>query len=220
MDELPVGPPVAPRDVARPGRGERRGRFVSLRPVDAAADAEVLFAGSHGDPARERLWTYMAYGPFRDVRTFEDWLSSLMPQQDPLFLTVVDNASGKPVGVVSYLAIRPELRVLELGHIWYVTAAQRGPANTEAAFLMLQESFDLGYRRVEWKCDALNAASRRAALRLGFTYEGIFRQHMVTKGRNRDSAWFAMLDGEWPARRARFERWRDEGVALSAQPVD
>ena len=123
---------------------------------------------------------------------------------------MIDLATGDPVGVVSYLNIVAPDRRIELGHIWYVPAAQRGRANTETAYLLMRQAFDeLGYRRVEWKCDALNARSRAAAERLGFTFEGVFRQHMIVKGRNRDTAWFSMTDTEWPARRAAIERgWR------------
>jgi RimJ/RimL family protein N-acetyltransferase len=109
--------------------------------------------------------------------------------------------------MASFLNVRPEMRVLEVGHIWYAPEAQRTAANTEATYLMLRDAFDLGYRRAEWKCDALNERSRRAALRLGFRFEGVFRQHMVVKDRNRDTAWYAVLDGEWPAVRTNLERW-------------
>jgi RimJ/RimL family protein N-acetyltransferase len=155
----------------------------------------------------------MPYGPFADAEAMGAWLASVAPSEDPRFLAVV--APGGPVGMVSFLNVDPTMRRIELGHIWYAPGAQRTEANTEATYLMLHESFDeLGHRRVEWKCDALNARSRAAALRLGFTFEGTFRQHMVVKGRNRDTAWFSMLDGEWPAARSAFERW------LSADPDD
>ena len=138
----------------------------------------------------------------------EIWLQHQALSRDPLFFTVFENSANKQVGLVSFLAIVPEMRRLELGHIWYAPAAQRTKVNTETIYLMLSEAFDrLNYRRVEWKCDALNARSRAAALRLGFSYEGLFRQHLIYKGRNRDTAWFAMLDYEWPAIKKNMERW-------------
>jgi RimJ/RimL family protein N-acetyltransferase len=210
MTELPVGEPVPEREVGRPARRAITGRFVSLVPADPAAHTEALWACSHGDPRTEALWTYMPYGPFADAGAMREWLAGCAASEDPLFFAVVDLVNGTAVGMVSVLNIDPTMRHLELGHIWYGPAAQRSRANTEAAYLLLRESFDeLGYRRVEWKCDALNARSRAAALRLGFTFEGIFRRHMIVKGRNRDTAWFAMLDVEWPSRKANLERWID-----------
>jgi RimJ/RimL family protein N-acetyltransferase len=194
---------------AAAGAVERRvleGRRISLRPLDPEADVDELYAGSHGDPKTEALWTYMGYGPFASKDAMLDWLRSCEASADPLFLTVTDNESGARLGMVSFLAIRPAMRVLELGHIWYIPGAQGTGVNTEAVYTMLCESFDRrGYRRVEWKCDAENLRSRRAALRLGFTFEGIFRQHMIVKGRNRDTAWFSLLDHEWPEAKAHLE---------------
>ncbi len=136
------------------------------------------------------------------------WLEEQAAKTDPLLFTVIHNPTGAPLGIVTYMNIVPAMRTLELGHIWYGLAAQNTKTNTEAIYLMLCESFDhLHYRRVEWKCDALNARSRAAALRLGFQYEGIFRQHFIIKGRNRDTAWFSMLDHEWPRIKANMERW-------------
>jgi RimJ/RimL family protein N-acetyltransferase len=205
-EALPIGEPVVPASALPPGRGVRTGRFVRLAPV-RPAHAEVLWRAAHdGSEEASRMWTYLAYGPFADAEEMRSWISSVAPSEDPLFL-VVEGEAG-PLGMVSYLNADTTMRRIELGHIWYAPSAQRTEANTEAAYLMLAESFDeLGYRRVEWKCDALNARSRAAAIRLGFTFEGVFRQHMVVKGRNRDSAWFSMLDREWPLVRAAFERW-------------
>jgi RimJ/RimL family protein N-acetyltransferase len=203
----PVGDPVRGPAARRPGREPRVGRFVRLAPVDPAGDAESLWRATHdGSDAAEAVWTYLAYGPFADAAAMRAWLETLVPSDDPLFLTV--HADAGPSGVVSFMSIEPEMRRIELGHIWYAPAAQRSEANTETVFLMLREAFeDLGYRRVEWKCDALNARSRAAAERLGFTFEGVFRQHMIVKGRNRDTAWFSIVDDEWPELRAAFERW-------------
>jgi RimJ/RimL family protein N-acetyltransferase len=206
---LPIGPPVNPVDgMAAPARQPLAGQIVTLRPLEAERDAEALFQISHSPDADPPIWTYMPYGPFTDGAHMEIWLQHQALSKDPLFFTVFENSSNKQVGLVSFLAIVPEMRRLELGHIWYTPAAQRTKVNTETIYLMLTEAFDrLNYRRVEWKCDALNARSRAAALRLGFSYEGLFRQHLIYKGRNRDTAWFAMLDYEWPAIKKNMERW-------------
>jgi RimJ/RimL family protein N-acetyltransferase len=211
-DMLPVGDPVPGAPARAPDRAPMHGRFVSLVPVDPASHARPLFRATEGVEG-EAVWTYMPYGPFADEGAMRSWLASIEGSTDPMFFTVVDHESGRPVGVVSYLNIVLSDRRIELGHIWYVPAAQRGRANTEVAFLMLGRAFDgLGYRRAEWKCDALNARSRAAAERLGFTYEGVFRHHMVVKGRNRDTAWFSMLEEEWPGRQAAMRRWLDAPV--------
>jgi RimJ/RimL family protein N-acetyltransferase len=203
--ELPVGPPVPEVEVVRPPRAPLRGSFVALEPIEPDRHAGGLFAAGHGSPAAEALWTYLPYGPFADVDAMRSWLTTLPGSGDPLFFAVVRD--GTPVGMTSFLNIDTTMRRLELGHIWFGPAAQRTEANTEAAFLMLAWAFDNGYRRAEWKCDALNARSRAAAERLGFTFEGVFRRHMITKGRNRDTAWFSVVDAEWPAVRARLVEW-------------
>lgn len=178
------------------------GRHVTLRPPQPEVDADDLFEPTHGDPTAEAVWTYMGYGPFSDRDQFRDWIAGNTASTDPLFLTVVSNPDQKAVGTVSILNADLPNRRLELGHIWYVPSVQRTAANTEATLLLLTEAFEhYRCRRVEWKCDSLNEASRRAAERLGFTFEGIFRNHMIVKGRNRDTAWFAMTDDEWPNRK-------------------
>lgn len=203
--DLPVGEPVDPAPARRPERRDRDGRSVALRPVDPKAHVASLFAATRDHP---EVWTYMRYGPFGDESEMRGWIATLVSSEDPLFLTVIDRASDAPVGIVSFMNIDVGMRHVELGNIWYAPAAQRTRANTETVFLMLEEAFqDLGYRRVEWKCDALNTRSRAAALRLGFTFEGVFRQHMIIKGRNRDTAWYSILDQEWPAIRANMKRW-------------
>ena len=206
---LPVGAPVEPLPSGRaPERRVLEGAYVRLEPVNVAAHAASLYALSHARPEDAVLWTYMAYGPFADQAAFEGWLAERARSDDPLFFAIVDLASGAASGMASYLNIAPAHGCVEIGHIWFAPVLQKTRAASEAIFLMMRHAFDdLGYRRLEWKCDALNAASRRAARRFGFTYEGTFRQHMVVKGRNRDTAWFAMLDREWPAVRAAFERW-------------
>jgi RimJ/RimL family protein N-acetyltransferase len=205
----PVGSEVAPGEGAeRPRRRRLSGRFVTLAPVDPKTDLEELYACSHGGAEVERLWTYLPYGPFASQEAMRRWLVACAASADPLFLAVTDLGLGRRVGMTSFLSIVPAMRRLELGHIWYAPTAQRTKVNTEAMYLMLGESFDrLACRRVEWKCNALNERSRAAALRLGFAFEGVFRQHMIVKGRNRDSAWFAMIDRDWPAIKANMERW-------------
>ena len=184
-----------------------RGRLATVAPLDPAAHEQTLFEGTHG-PDREKLWLYMGAGPFTDRAAFRVYLDKLAASDDPLSFTISDNSSGRAVGHASYMRMAPEHRVIEVGNIFYTTSLARSAAATEAMYLMARHIFeDLNYRRYEWKCNALNAPSRRAALRLGFSFEGIFRQHMIQKGRNRDTAWFAMLDHEWPARKARFEAW-------------
>src|SRR6266851_1396189 len=201
---LPIGTALDWRPVPPPQKRVREGRYVRLEPVDAARHAEDLFASSRG---HDEIWTYLGYGPFADLARFRAWLTERAQESDPLFVTIVDSASGRATGMASFLRIAPADGVIEIGHIWFAPAIQRTRQATEAIFLLMREAFDLGYRRLEWKCNALNAPSRRAALRFGFTFEGIFRQHMIIKGRNRDTAWFAMLDHEFPAIRAAFERW-------------
>jgi RimJ/RimL family protein N-acetyltransferase len=208
-EDLPVGEPVDAGPARRPLRRALEGRFVQVRPLDPAGDAEALWDVSHdGSVQADRLWTYM-YDPFADRDAMRAWLDGCAASSDPLFMTVESPAAG-PVGMAAFMNVVPEHRRLEIGHIWYAPSAQRTEANTEAAYLMMREAFDeLGNRRVEWKCDALNERSRVAALRLGFTFEGVFRKHMIVRGRSRDSAWFSLLDMEWPAARDAFERWLD-----------
>jgi RimJ/RimL family protein N-acetyltransferase len=205
----PVGTLVDPLPSGRtPGRVPLVGAEVRLEPVDAGAHAESLFRLSHGRPEDAVLWTYLAYGPFADPAAFERWLEERARSQDPLFFAIVDLAGGEAAGMASYMNVVPANGSIEIGHIWFAPALQKSRAATEAIYLLARHAFEeLRYRRLEWKCDALNAASIRAARRFGFTYEGTFRQHMVVKGRNRDTAWFALLDRDWPAQRAAFERW-------------
>jgi RimJ/RimL family protein N-acetyltransferase len=208
--EMGVGPPVDPLPSGRaPERKILAGTDVRLEPVEAAL-VPGLYALSHARPEDAALWTYLAYGPFADRSAFAAWLEERSRSSDPLFFALVERTSGAAAGMASYLNIVPANGSVEIGHIWFAPPLQRTRAATEAIFLMCRHVFDdLGYRRLEWKCNALNEASIRAARRFGFTYEGTFRQHMVVKGRNRDTAWFAMLDHEWPRVRAAFERWLD-----------
>ncbi len=182
---------------------------MTLAPLDPQAHAEALWEGS-GGREHDRLWTYLFAGPFPDRATFDADLAAKAASQDPLFFSILDNANANAAGYASFMRIEPAHRSIEVGSILYTPQLQRTRGATEAMYLMARHVFeDLGYRRYEWKCNALNEPSRRAALRLGFSFEGIFRQHMIIKGRNRDTAWYAMLDSEWPARKAAFERWLD-----------
>ena len=191
-----------------PQRAPLAGRFVRLEPLDAARHADDLWQALQGPGADPALWDYLAYGPFASREAFDAWLAANAASADPLFYAVIDLASGRALGLLSFLRIAPRDGCIEIGHIAFGQAMQRTPDATEAVWLLARHAFDdLGYRRLEWKCDAHNARSRRAAERFGFVYEGTFRQHMLVKGRNRDSAWFAIIDGEWPPRRAAFERW-------------
>jgi RimJ/RimL family protein N-acetyltransferase len=200
----PVGAPVDSTPAARPGPVTLQGRFGRIEKLNPT-HAPALWEAMKG---HDRLWTYMpSYGPFSDAAEFSRWVAQRVPLADPISYAVVDTA-GRALGILALLAIRPEHRVIEVGHVVYAPALQRTPLATEAQYLLARHVFEtLGYRRYEWKCDTLNEASQRAALRYGFTFEGIFRQHMIGKGRNRDTAWYAMLDHEWPARKSEFERW-------------
>jgi RimJ/RimL family protein N-acetyltransferase len=205
--EPKLGAPVNPAPAHAPQPTTHKGRFVTLVPLDPDVHATALYQASHG-PEREELWRYLFDGPYPDQAAFEVRLKQMAASRDPLFFTILDNATGRPVGYASYLRIEPAHRCIEVGSILFTPLVQRTPGATEAMYLMARHVFqDLGYRRYEWKCNALNEPSRRAALRLGFSFEGIFRQHMVIKGRNRDTAWYSMLDSEWPQRKANFERW-------------
>jgi len=192
-----------------PRRQTLQGRFVSIEPLDPLAHADALYAGTHGDD-REELWRYLFEGPFPDRSSFDGYLHEQASSEDPIFFAILDRTTGRAVGQAAYLRAEPVHKVIEVGHIIFTAKLQRTVGATEAMFLMAQHVFELGYRRYEWKCNARNAPSVRAAQRLGFTFEGIFRQHLIVKGRNRDTAWFSMLDVEWPDRKANFERWLDQ----------
>ncbi len=206
---MPIGPRVDGPPARRPGRTTLSGRVAALAPLDPRSHSDALYEGIGGE-AGNRLWQYLFEGPFADRAAFDLHLQRIAASEDPLFFAILNKASGSAVGYASYLRIEPTHRVIEVGNILYTPRLQQTTQATEAMYLMARHVFeDLGYRRYEWKCNALNAPSRRAALRFGFTFEGIFRQHMIVKGRNRDTAWFSMLDSEWPVRKANFERWLD-----------
>ena len=190
----------------RPERVVLEGRHVKIVPLDAAAHAAALYAGSKD----AELWRYLFNGPYSDEAEFRVWLEGREKSEDPLFFTILDRASGVPAGYCSLMRIEPAHRVIEVGNILYLPWLQRTVGATESMYLLARYVFeDLGYRRYEWKCDALNAPSRSAALRLGFTFVGIFRQHLIVKGKNRDTSWYSMLDTEWEDRKRAFEEWLD-----------
>lgn len=206
---LPIGVKIDDwRTPQRPPREAMEGRFCRLEPIDPARHAAALFEANRLDE-EGRMWTYLSYGPFATLSDYRAWLEANCCGADPLFFAIV--VQGRPVGIASYSHINPAAGSVEVGHLAYSPLLARTPAATEAMFLMMRLAFELGYRRYEWKCNSLNAASRAAAQRLGFAYEGTFRQTDVHKGRNRDTAWFSIIDKEWPALRGAFERWLSAG---------
>jgi RimJ/RimL family protein N-acetyltransferase len=208
----PIGFPVpnwTPR--ALPPRTPMEGRFCRIEVLDPEKHAAEIYDANVED-RDGRSWTYLGYGPFAHYADYRAWADAAAKSGDPLFHAIVDVATGKATGIASFLRIDPGVGVIEIGHIHYAPALQHTSAATEAMYLMMRRAFDeLGYRRYEWKCDALNAPSRRAALRLGFRYEGIFRQATIYKGRNRDTAWYSVIDREWPTLKSAFEVWLRPG---------
>lgn len=207
----PLGQPIGPelpgwKSPPRPPRETLSGRTCRLEPLDVGRHAQALHEANQLD--REgRSWTYLPYGPFPDFAAYAAWLAPAAASADPLYFAIVDPQRDEAVGLASYLRIDPANGVIEVGHLNFSPRLQRATAATEAMYLMMARAFELGYRRYEWKCHALNAPSRRAAERLGFSFEGIFRQAVVVKGRSRDTAWYAIIDEDWPRVRAAFERW-------------
>jgi RimJ/RimL family protein N-acetyltransferase len=191
-----------------PSRLPMAGRTCRLEVLDPERHARDLFEANSQD-RDGRIWMYLPYGPFASFDAYRNWADDVSKANDPLFHTIVDRATDKAVGVASYLRITPASGSIEVGHINYSPLLQRTPAATEAMYLMMKRAFESGYRRYEWKCDALNARSRAAAQRLGLSYEGVFRQATVYKGRNRDTAWYAAIDSEWPELSQAFTRWLD-----------
>jgi RimJ/RimL family protein N-acetyltransferase len=207
----PIGPALEGwRPPPRPARRVLGGRWCRVEPLDAAQHGPQLHAANSLD--REgRMWTYLQSGPFASLDEYLAWLEPRPASEDPLFFAIVDAVTGQATGLGSYLRIEPDAGSVEVGHLQFSPLLQRTPAATEALYLLMRNAFDLGYRRCEWKCDALNAASRRAAERLGYTFEGVFRQATVYKGRNRDTAWYSGLDSEWPALAAGLHAWLQPG---------
>lgn len=209
-----------------PGPDVLQGRYCRLERFDPARHAGDLFAANRTD---DRIWDYLPYGPFAELAAYRAWADTVARQPDPFFYAILDE-EGRARGVASWLRITPAAGSIEVGHINLSPALQQSRAATETMFLMMKWAFDAGYRRYEWKCDALNLPSRRAAERLGLSYEGIFRQATVVKGRNRDTAWFAAIDKDWPALKRAFETWLDpanfdaagrqrQSLSILTQPV-
>ena len=195
---LPVAPPTAQR---------LAGRYCTLEHLDPDRQADDLYA-AYAAASDDRDWTYLPYGPFASPASYREWAAAAAQSLDPRHYAVIDHATGRALGTLSLMRHDPANGVIEVGNVVFSRSLQRTPTSTEAQYLAMRYVFDeLGYRRYEWKCDSLNAPSRRAAERLGFTYEGIFRQAVVYKGRNRDTAWFALVDRDWPVVRRAFERW-------------
>lgn len=206
----PIGFPLEGwRGCERPPKTTMEGRYCRIEAIDPERHAADLHDANCLDP-EARIWTYLPYGPFDSLAAYRDWMTQACLGPDPLFHAIVDGSSGKALGVASYLRIEPAVGVIEVGHINFAPALQKTAAATEAMYLMMRRVFDeLGYRRYEWKCDDLNAGSKAAAARLGFQFEGVFRQATIYKDRNRDTAWFAILDKDWPEIRRRMESWLD-----------
>lgn len=201
------GPPVDDTAAQRPQRIRLEGAYVTLEPLDPVRHGDSLWRLA-GGLENQALWKYMHSGPFPERSAFDAYLAEKAVSEDPLYFAIVDRTTGLAVGHATFLRIDPAQRVIEVGAIVFTRPLQRTRAATEAMYLMARYVFeDLGYRRYEWKCNVLNDASQAAARRLGFAFEGVFRQHMIVKGRSRDTAWFSMLDREWPARKVEFERW-------------
>jgi RimJ/RimL family protein N-acetyltransferase len=194
-----------------PPRTAMAGTYCTVEPVSPEHHSADLYRAFATDTS-EKNWTYLPYGPFHSEAPFTQWMQESCTGDDPLFHAIINSETKQAVGIASYLRIEPPIGVIETGHIHYSPLMQRTPIATEAMYLMMRRVFDeLGYRRYEWKCDSLNQPSRNAALRLGFKYEGTFRQATMYKGRNRDTAWFSVIDKEWPALKTAFEKWLDPG---------
>ncbi len=207
LSGLPIGPEVAAHPARRPERQVMDGRFIRLEPLDPGRHSASLWRETHG-PAQNVRWQYLFEAPFDDVDSFRSHLERKAASEDPMFYAIVDQMSRDALGYETLMRIDPANRCIEVGSILYGPRLQRHVGGTEAQFLLMKYVFDdLGYRRYEWKCNALNAPSRTAAVRLGFTFEGVFRQHMIIRGRNRDTAWYSIIDAEWPKVKEALVRW-------------
>ena len=202
----PLGPIVDPKPPGLlPDLRPLPGRCVRLDPLNTERHGPSLYQHSVG---HDDIWTYLGYGPFASPEVFQEWLQEKRAARDPWFYAFVNRQTGEALGVGTFMRADPVNGVIEIGHIWMTPAMQRTRESTETIYLMMRHAFDdLGVRRLEWKCDALNAPSQRAAQRFGFSFEGIFRQHFIVKGRNRDTAWFSVINKEWPAIKNAFESW-------------
>ena len=218
--ERPVGPIVDPLPVGNvPDMRPLHGRWIRMDHVSGAKHAADLYASFDGKDPEGHIWTYMGYGPFASQEEFTEWVKAREAARDPWFYAFVRRDTGKALGMGAFMRNDAANGVIEIGHIWMSPELQQTREATEAIYLMMRHCFDdLGVRRLEWKCDSLNAPSRKAADRFGFTFEGIFRQHYIIKGRNRDTAWFAMLDTEWPKAKKAFEAWlREDNFDVGGQ---
>lgn len=204
----PLGLDMEPRET--PSLPDRSvvlaGQYCRLEPLDADKHVADLFAGYQLDTTGQ-LWTYIPNGPYNNVEELHTWAQAAQAKADPFFYAIIDLKTNKAVGIASYLRIDPANHSIEVGWITFTPLMQRSPISTEAMYLMMKHAFDMGYRRYEWKCNALNAPSISAAMRLGMTFEGLFRQMAMPKGQNRDTAWFAIIDKDWPVAKAAFEKW-------------
>ena len=216
--EQPFPRPISGRPVANPPNGlvpprsPLIGRHIRLEPLNPNAHAAELYRASHGSDAALRIWDFLPYGPFPDEASFLAWLRGQSASFERVWFTMRPADSGIAAGMATYLDIHPVDGVIEIGGIWFTPELQRTRAATEALFLMLAHAMDdLGYRRMQWRCNSLNVKSRNAARRLGFRFEGIFYNHMIVKGRNRDTAWYSILDDEWPEVREIIKSWLDDG---------
>ena len=190
------------------------GRFIRLEKLDPARHGDELWLALQGPKADPKLWDYLPYGPFNERPAFDAWLHNHAASRDPHFYAVIDKSSGEAQGLLSLMCIVPEHGRIEIGHVAFGAPMQRSPKSTEAVYLLAREAFALGNRRLEWKCNNDNTRSKRTAVRFGYTYEGVFRQHMVVKGNNRDTTWYSIISTEWPAVAVGFEKW----LALDNQP--
>jgi len=206
--QQPIGEPLPGWTVRpRPSRSPIEGRYCRLEPLDPQRHAADLHA-AYSQAPDGRDWTYMSVGPFADAASYRDYVELAAASADPMHYAVIERKTGSAVGTMALMRIDPANGVVEVGHVMFSPLLKNTPVSTEAQYLLMKHAFDeLGYRRYEWKCDSLNAPSRQAAARLGFRFEGIFRQAIVYKGRTRDTAWFSIVDGEWPALRTAFEQW-------------
>ena len=195
------------------------GRFIRLEKLDTARHGDALWTALEGPNSDPKLWDYLPYGPFDQREEFNAWLARHAADTDPWFYAIVDQATGVVDGILSLMSIVPAHGRIEIGHVTFGAPMQRSPKSTEAVYLLAKESFALGNRRLEWKCNGDNARSKRAADRFGFSYEGTFRQHMVVKGQNRNTAWYSILDGEWPELQNAFEGWLAEENFEAGQQV-
>jgi RimJ/RimL family protein N-acetyltransferase len=211
--ERPVGEVVDPLPPGlSPDRRPLFGRWVRLEAVSAAKHGVDLFNSFSASDPEGHIWTYLGYGPFAALPVFQAWLAEREASRDPWFYAYVRKDTGTAAGMGAFMRLDANNGVIEIGHIWMSPSLQRTREATDAIYLMMRHAFDeLGVRRLEWKCDALNALSRRAAGRFGFVFEGVFRQHMIVKGRNRDTAWFSIIGKDWPPIRKAFQDWLKDG---------